>query len=512
MKKLEQVLQDWEAVIGLEIHTELTTLTTKMFCGCKLEFGAAPNTHTCPVCLGLPGALPVPNKAAIESIVLAGLATNCDIEKHSMFYRKNYMYPDMAKNFQTTQGPVAFCMRGHLDLDVDGPAAKERTDIAGLGAGDSYENVTVTDTGYTAHVGITRIHMEEDAGKLVHDMSPTGSHFDANRCGTPLCEIVTEPDIRSPEEAVLTFKKIKQILEYTGVSHANMENGNIRCDGNISIRPSEDAPFGTRAEIKNLNSFTNLEKALTAEMLLQTVTLDAGKEVLQCTKRYDPNADKTSVIRSKEDAPDYKYFPEPDMVRLVTDPAFVEEIRRTLPELPDARFARFIKDYKLTEYDAQVLTDEIQVSNWFDSAAKTCKNPKILANWVITELLREVKELEGGFEAIKVKPEHLSRLVNLIEDGTINGKIAKQVFADMFETGKDPDAIVKEKGLVQITDTGAIEKVVREVIAKNAPQFAEFKGGKVALKGFFVGQVMKNSGGKANPKIVNQLLDQIAKE
>ena len=478
-------------VIGLEIHCQLAT-KTKMFCGCEVEVNTSPNKHVCPVCLGFPGAMPVPNKKAVEYAIRLGLALHCEIDLDAMWTRKNYFYPDLPKGYQITQ-------TGGLPT-YDHPICKK-----------GWLEITRAD-GTVRRIGITRIHMEEDAGKLVHDMSPTGSHFDANRCGTPLCEIVTEPDIRSPEEAVLTFKKIKQILEYTGVSHANMENGNIRCDGNISIRPSEDAPFGTRAEIKNLNSFTNLEKALTAEMLLQTVTLDAGKEVLQCTKRYDPNADKTSVIRSKEDAPDYKYFPEPDMVRLVTDPAFVEEIRRTLPELPDARFARFIKDYKLTEYDAQVLTDEIQVSNWFDSAAKTCKNPKILANWVITELLREVKELEGGFEAIKVKPEHLSRLVNLIEDGTINGKIAKQVFADMFETGKDPDAIVKEKGLVQITDTGAIEKVVREVIAKNAPQFAEFKGGKVALKGFFVGQVMKNSGGKANPKIVNQLLDQIAKE
>ncbi len=478
-------------VIGLEIHCQLAT-KTKMFCGCEVEVNTSPNKHVCPVCLGFPGAMPVPNKKAVEYAIRLGLALHCEIDLNAMWTRKNYFYPDLPKGYQITQ-------TGGLPI-YDHPVCKK-----------GWLEITRAD-GVVRRIGITRIHMEEDAGKLVHDMSPTGSHFDANRCGTPLCEIVTEPDMRSPEEAVLTFKKIKQILEYTGVSHANMENGNIRCDGNISIRPSEDAPFGTRAEIKNLNSFTNLEKALTAEMLLQTVTLDAGKEVMQCTKRYDPNADKTIVIRSKEDAPDYKYFPEPDMVRLVTDAAFVEEIRRTLPELPDARYARFIKDYKLTEYDAQVLTDEIRVSDWFDVAAKTCKNPKILANWVITELLREVKELEGGFDAIKVKPEHLSRLVNLIEDGTINGKIAKQVFAEMFASGKEPDVIVKEKGLVQITDTGAIEKVVRDVIEKNASQFAEFKAGKVALKGFFVGQVMKSSGGKANPKIVNQLLDQIAKE
>jgi aspartyl-tRNA(Asn)/glutamyl-tRNA(Gln) amidotransferase subunit B len=323
---------------------------------------------------------------------------------------------------------------------------------------------------------------------------------------------VTEPDIRSPEEAVLVLKKIKQTLEYTRVSNANMENGNMRCDGNISLRKSEDAPFGIRAEIKNLNSFTNLEKALYCEMNLQASTLDAGKEVEQCTKRYDPNADKTIVIRSKEDAHDYKYFPEPDMVRLVTDPAFVEEIRRTLPELPDARRKRFMDDFGVSEYDAMVLTEDRDVSEWYDTAAKNCKNGKVLANWVITELLAKVKELEGGLSALKIKPEDLCKLVNLIADNTINGKIAKTVFAEMFETGKDPEAIVKEKGLVQVTDTGAIEEVVRAVCAENAAQFAEFKAGKVALKGFLVGMTMRKSGGKANPGLVNQILDKLAKE
>lgn len=291
-----------------------------------------------------------------------------------------------------------------------------------------------------------------------------------------------------------------------------MENGNMRCDGNISLRASEDAPFGTRAEIKNLNSFTNLEKALNAEYYLQSATLDAGKEVEQCTKRYDPNADKTIVIRSKEDAHDYKYFPEPDMVRLVTDPAFVEEIRRTLPELPDARRARFMNDLGVSEYDAQVLTDDRDISDWFDTASKNCKNGKVLANWVITELLAKMKDLEGGLADLKIKPEQLCALVNLIEDKTINGKIAKTVFADMFETGKDPADIVKEKGLVQVADTGAIEAIVREVCAANAAQFAEFKAGKVALKGFLVGMTMRKSGGKANPGMVNEILDKLAQE
>ena len=315
------------------------------------------------------------------------------------------------------------------------------------------------------------------------------------------------------EEAVLALQKIKQILEYTQVSNANMENGNMRCDGNISLRASEDAPFGTRCEIKNLNSFTNLEKALYAEIMLQTVTLDAGREVEQCTKRFDPNANKTIVIRSKEDAHDYKYFPEPDMVRLVTSPEFVENIRKTLPELPDARREPFVNEYGVTAYDAQVLTIEREVSEWFDAAAKNCKTPKILANWVISELLREVKELEGGLAAVKITPEQLATLVNLIADNTISGKIAKQVFAEMFETGEDPEKIIKEKGLVQVTDVSAIEPIVREVIAANEKQFAEFKSGNnPKMKGFFVGQVMKKSGGKANPGLVNQILDKLAAE
>lgn len=479
-------------VIGLEIHCQLST-RTKMFCGCEIEVNTTANKHVCPVCLGMPGAMPVPNRKAVEYAIRLGLALNCEIDLNAMWTRKNYFYPDLPKGYQITQ-------TGGLPV-YDHPICK-----------NGWIEVTLED-GTVKRIGITRIHMEEDAGKLVHDMSPTSSHFDANRCGTPLCEIVTEPDIRSPEEAVLALQKIKQILEYTQVSNANMENGNMRCDGNISLRASEDAPFGTRCEIKNLNSFTNLEKALYAEIMLQTVTLDAGREVEQCTKRFDPNANKTIVIRSKEDAHDYKYFPEPDMVRLVTSPEFVENIRKTLPELPDARRERFVNEYGVTAYDAQVLTIEREVSEWFDSAAKKCKTPKILANWVISELLREVKELEGGLAAVKITPEQLATLVNLIADNTISGKIAKQVFAEMFETGEDPEKIIKEKGLVQVTDVSAIEPLVREVIAANEKQFAEFKSGNAPkMKGFFVGQVMKKSGGKANPGLVNQILDKLAAE
>ena len=479
-------------VIGLEIHCQLAT-KTKMFCGCEIEVNTSANKHVCPVCLGMPGAMPVPNKKAVEYAIRLGLALNCEIDLNAMWTRKNYFYPDLPKGYQITQ-------TGGLPV-YDHPICK-----------NGWIEVTLAD-GSLKRIGITRIHMEEDAGKLVHDMSPTSSHFDANRCGTPLCEIVTEPDIRSPEEAVLALQKIKQILEYTGVSNANMENGNMRCDGNISLRESENAPFGTRAEVKNLNSFTNLEKALYAEIAFQSLTLDSGKKVEQCTKRFDPNANKTIVIRSKEDAHDYKYFPEPDMVRLVTDPSVVEEIRKTLPELPDARRARFVKDYGVTDYDAHVLTIERSVSEWFDAAAKTCKTPKILANWVISEVLGKVKDLEGGLEALKITPKQLSDLINLIADSTISGKIAKQVFAEMLETGTDPEVIVKEKGLVQVTDTSFIESLVREIISANQEQFNAFKSGKAPkMKGFFVGQVLKKSGGKANPQIVNQILDKIAGE
>jgi len=478
-------------VIGLEIHCQLST-RTKLFCGCEIEVNTTPNKHVCPVCLGLPGAMPVPNAEAVTLAIRLGLALNCEIDLNAMWTRKNYFYPDLPKGYQITQ-------TGGLPV-YDHPICK-----------NGWIEVTLGD-GSTKRIGITRIHMEEDAGKLIHDLTPEGSHFDANRCGTPLCEIVTEPDIRSTEEAVLALQKIKQILEYTGVSNANMENGNMRCDGNISLRASETAPFGTRAEIKNLNSFTNLEKALTAEMLLQTVTLDSGKEVEQCTKRFDVGNNKTIVIRSKEDSHDYKYFPEPDMLRLRTDPALVEQIRATLPELPEARRERFVSSYEITAYDANVLTFEKPVSDWFDSAAQQCKNPKLLANWVISELLRDVKDLEGGLSAVKIQPAQLAAMVNLIENNTISGKIGKTVFAEMFATGKDPEVIIKEKGLVQITDTSAIEAIVREVVEANAGQFAEFKAGKVALKGFFVGQIMKKSGGKANPGSVNQILDKLAAE
>jgi aspartyl-tRNA(Asn)/glutamyl-tRNA(Gln) amidotransferase subunit B len=472
-------------VIGLEVHAQLTT-RTKLFCGCELDFGGQPNSRVCPVCLGMPGTLPVPNQEAVDLAIRLGLALNCEIDPAPLWTRKNYFYPDLPKGYQITQ-------TGGIPV-YDHPVCK-----------NGWLEITLSD-GSTKKIRINRIHMEEDAGKLVHDFSPKSSHFDANRCGTPLCEIVSEPDLRSPEEAVLYLEKLKQILEYTGVCDANMERGNLRADANVSLRPSEDAPFGTRCEIKNLNSFSNLQKAVEAEMALQAITYDSGGTIDQCTKRYDVNNNKTIVIRSKEDAHDYRYFPEPDMVRMTITPAMIEAQQALLPELPDARRTRFVEQYGITAYDAQVLCLDKAVADWFDLAAQNAKNAKLVSNWMTSELLREVKELEGGLAAIKIQPQQLAELVNLIEDGTISGKIAKTVFAEMWESGQDPKAIVEAKGLVQVSDTGAIEAIVESVLDENPAQVAEVLAGKEKTKGFLVGMIMRKSQGKANPGLVNQVL------
>ena len=360
MKTMEEVLKDWEAVIGLEVHCELTKLNTKMFCGCKLEFGAEPNTHTCPVCLGLPGALPVPNKAAIENIVLAGLATNCDIEKHTMFYRKGYMYPDMAKNFQTTQGPKAFCMRGWLDLNVDGKGASERPIMAQLEEGESAENVTRTAEGYTARVGITRIHMEEDAGKMIHMgggegriSGATHSLVDYNRAGTPLIELVTEPDLRTPEEARLFMQKLRQIFLALGISDCSMEEGSLRADGNISLRRRGTTQFGTKTELKNINSFKSLHDGLAYEICRQAEALEEGGIIYQETRHWDPSAKRTIVMRVKETADDYRMFPDPDLAPYDLSDEFIEAVRAKLPELPDQKAARFAESFGLSGYDSR---------------------------------------------------------------------------------------------------------------------------------------------------------------
>ena len=517
MKTLEEVLKDWEAVIGLEVHAELTTLNTKMFCGCKLEFGAEPNTHTCPVCLGLPGALPVPNKAAIESIVLAGLATNCDIEKHSMFYRKNYMYPDMSKNFQTTQGPVAFCMRGHLDLDVDGPGVKERIDLGNLEVGESRGNVTRTEDGYVAHVGITRIHMEEDAGKMVHIgggegriAGATHSLVDYNRAGTPLIELVTEPELRTPEEARLFMQKLRQIYLAIGISDCSMEEGSLRCDGNVSLRRRGETKFGTKTELKNMNSFKNLHDGLAYEICRQAEVLEEGGIIYQETRHWDPSAKRTIVMRVKETADDYRLFPEPDLAPYDLSDEFIEGVRAKLPELPDQKAKRFEADFGLSAYDARHLVEHRVTSAFFEEGMKAAADVKLakpLANLVINDITARMNADESfDLEASPLTPARAVELVKMTAEDVISSKQGKEVFAAVIDEDKDPAAIVEERGMKQVSDTGAIEAVVDGVIAANPDEVARYKEGNTKLIGFFVGQCMKEMRGQGNPKIINQIL------
>lgn len=521
MRKLEEVLKDWEAVIGLEVHAELTTLNTKMFCGCKLEFGAAPNTHTCPVCLGLPGALPVPNKAAIESIVLAGLSTNCDIEKHSMFYRKNYMYPDMTKNFQTTQGPVAFCMRGFLDLAVDGKAAGERYALDKLAVGQASENIERTAEGYVAHVGITRIHMEEDAGKMVHVGGEDGriagathSLVDYNRAGTPLIELVTEPDLRTPEEARLFMQKLRQIYLAIGISDCSMEEGSLRCDGNVSLRRRGDRKLGVKTELKNLNSFKSLHDGLAYEICRQAEVLEEGGQIYQETRHWDPSLKRTIVMRVKETADDYRLFPEPDLAPYDLDDAFVERVRAKLPELPDQKAARFERDFGLSAYDARHVVEHRFTSEFFETGMRAAgssarKLAKGLANLALNDVTAYVNANDGvDFAQTALTPVRAVELVGLMASDTLSSKQAKEVFAAVLDEDKDPSVIVAERGMRQVSDTGAIEAAVDAVLSANPDKVEQYRGGKIGLMGFFVGQCMKAMKGQGNPKLINQVLEQ----
>ncbi|MEG0322840.1 MAG: Asp-tRNA(Asn)/Glu-tRNA(Gln) amidotransferase subunit GatB [Raoultibacter sp.] len=509
MKKLEVVLQDWEAVIGLEAHAELTTLESKMFCGCKLEFGADPNTHTCPVCLGLPGALPVPNKAAIESIVLAGLATNCEIEKYSMFYRKNYMYPDMTKNFQTTQGPIAFCMRGWLDLAVDGPAAKERIDLA----------EAVEQGSYTTRIGITRIHMEEDAGKMNHIGGSEGriagathSLVDYNRCGTPLTELVTEPDLRTPEEARLFMQKLRQIYLTLGISDCSMEEGSLRCDGNVSLRRRGAKELGTKTELKNMNSFKNLHDGLAYEICRQAEVLENGGIVYQETRHWDPTAKRTIVMRVKETADDYRLFPDPDLAPYNLSDEFIDCVRAKLPELPDQKAERFAAEFGLSAYDTRHLVEHRATSNFFEACMEVAGDKalaKPLANLIINDVAGYLNANDGiDLAETPLSPARAVDLVKLIADETISSKQAKEVFTAILEEDKDPSAIVEERGMQQVSDTGAIDAVVEKVLAENPDKVEQYRGGKTGLIGFFVGQCMKEMRGQGNPKVINELLVQ----
>lgn len=471
-------MSKYETVIGLEVHVELST-KTKIFCNCSTEFGAPPNTHTCPVCLGHPGVLPVLNREAVNFAIKAAMALNCEIAEYSKFDRKNYFYPDLPKAYQISQYDQPIGKNGWIEIEVNGE--KKR-------------------------IGITRLHLEEDAGKLNHIENGEGSLVDFNRVGVPLIEIVSEPDLRSPAEARAYLEKLKTIIQYTGVSDVKMEEGSLRCDANISLRPVGQTEFGTKTEMKNLNSFRNVERALEYEQKRQAELLDRGEQVVQQTLRWLENENRTKTMRSKEEAHDYRYFPEPDLVRLHIDEAWKEEIRRSIPELPDARKARYMREFGLSDYDAAILTGSKAVADYFDMTVMEKADPKTASNWIITELLGYLNAEGKEIDEIKMKPVHLAGMIKLIQNGTISSKIAKKVFKEMLQTGKDPEQIVKEKGLTQISDEGQIKEIVVKVLSNNPQSIEDFKNGKDRALGFLVGQVMKETRGKANPQLVNKLI------
>jgi len=468
----------YEAVIGLEVHAQMRT-DSKIFCGCSTEFGAGPNSQTCPVCIGMPGVLPVLNRRALEFAIRTGLATNCGISRHSRFARKNYFYPDLPKGYQISQYELPICEHGWIEIDAEG--GKKR-------------------------VGITRIHMEEDAGKNIHEEKGPYSFVDLNRTGVPLMEIVSEPDMSTPAEAAEYMKKLRTILRYLGVCDGNMEQGSLRCDANVSVRPVGQKELGVKVEVKNINSFKFVERALAYEIKRQLKAVEDGTPIVQETRLWDSDKEFTASMRSKEEAHDYRYFPDPDLVPLAVPEKWIEEIRASLPELPDARRERFIGEHGLSEQDASMLTEERAMADWFEDAVKAGAAPKAAANWIMTELLKLLNQDGKSIEESPLKPAQLAGMLKLVDEGTISGKIAKTVFSEMYSSGKDADAIVKEKGLVQISDTGELEKAVDEVIASSPDEVARFKGGDQKLMGFFVGQIMKATKGKANPKLVNELL------
>lgn len=469
---------EFETVIGLEIHAQLKTVT-KIFCGCSTKFGAPPNSNTCPICLGMPGVLPVLNKKVVEFAIKLGLATHSTINRFSQFARKNYFYPDLPKGYQTSQFDLPIIGRGKIEIEVDG---RKKT------------------------IGITRIHMEEDAGKLIHDEIEPVSHVDLNRTGTPLLEIVSEPDIRSPEEASAYLKKIHAILRYLDICDGNMQEGSFRCDANISLRPVGQEKLGTRTELKNMNSFRHVQSALEYEIRRQRDILLDGGEITQETLLWNPDKNCSESMRGKEDAHDYRYFPCPDLVPIEISEDWIDEVRSTLPELPDQRKSRFIEQYELPEYDAVLLTADREVADYFEETVKCGVQAKKASNWIMTELLRGLKGEE--ISSCSVTAPQLASLLLMVEKNTISGKIAKTVFLDMMESGKDPETIVKEKNLVQVSDVGELLSLVKEIVASNPTQAADFRAGKTKLMGFFVGQLMQKTKGQANPQLANELFSQ----
>ncbi|NJD55302.1 MAG: Asp-tRNA(Asn)/Glu-tRNA(Gln) amidotransferase subunit GatB [Nitrospirae bacterium] len=468
----------WEAVIGLEVHAQMLT-ETKIFCGCSTRFGAEPNTQTCQVCIGMPGVLPVLNRKALEFAIRTGIATNCAISGYSRFARKNYFYPDLPKGYQISQYEHPICEHGHIEIVVDGEVRR---------------------------IGITRIHMEEDAGKNIHEGTGGYSYVDLNRTGVPLMEIVSEPDIRSPKEAAEYMRKLRSIVRYLGVCDGNLEQGSLRCDANVSVRPFGQQEFGTRAEVKNINSFRYVEKAIEYEIKRQIKVIEDGEKIVQETRLWDANKGITESMRSKEEAHDYRYFPDPDLVPITVDRKWVDEIRASLPELPDAKRHRFVSNYGLPEYDADLLTSERSLAEWFEEAVRAGAQAKAASNWIMGDLTKLLNEENRSINECQIRPAQLAGMLQLVDKGTISGKIAKTVFDEMYKTGKDAETIVKEKGLIQISDSSEIEKVIDDIIVKSPKEAERFRAGDEKLLGFFVGQAMKAMKGKANPQILNELL------
>ena len=467
----------YEAVIGLEVHVQLKT-KSKMFCGCTTEFGAPPNTQVCPVCLGYPGVLPVMNEEAVRKTILTGLMIESEVARFSKWDRKNYFYPDMPKNYQISQYDLPLCSGGSVAIKLDG--------------------------GKTKTIGVIRAHLEEDVAKNFHFETTSGVDF--NRAGVPLMEIVSQPDISSPDEASAYLTALKEILISGGISDCDMEKGQLRCDSNVSVRPVGQKEFGEKVEIKNMNTISGVRRALAYEIQRQSAALQKGEKVSQETRRWDDATGKTLVMRTKEYAHDYRYFPEPDLMPVVVSDEMIAGIRKLLPELPEAKRQRFIQQYGLPEYDAGVLVAGAALAAFYERAARGSKNPKAISNWVMTELLGKLTEAKLTVDECPIKPEHLAELVSLIDGDQISGKIGKEVFAEMFRSGRRPSVIVKEKGLVQVSDTGTIEGFIEEAIAKNPKSVSDFRAGNEAAINFLKGQVMKLSKGKANPQLVGEIL------
>lgn len=474
-------MKDYEVIIGLEVHAELST-KSKIYCSCTTEFGADPNTHCCPICIGMPGTLPVLNKKVVEYAVKMGLATNCEIARFSKQDRKNYFYPDTPKAYQTSQFDLPLCEHGYIEFNVNNNMKR---------------------------VGITRIHIEEDAGKLIHDAYTGDTLIDMNRCSVPLIEIVSEPDIRNADEAVAYMQTLKAILEYLEICDCKMQEGSLRCDVNLSVRPVGQKEFGTRTETKNLNSFKSIHRCIEFETKRQIEELENGGTIYQETRRFDDAKGIGYAMRKKENAHDYRYFPEPDLAPIIISEEYITNIQNELPEMPNVKKQRYITSYQLSDYDAEQLTNSKAVSKYFESAVSSYNNPKIIANWIMGDFFKMLNEHEIEIDECKIKAQDLASLVSLIDKGTISSAIAKKVFIEMFETGETPQVIVEKNGLVQITDESAIKEIVENIVANNEQSVIDYKAGKDRALGFLVGQIMKETKGKASPKIVNELLLEI---